>query len=233
MKKSDSKPLVSDLSEFPPELLNEARAIYENNTWYEAVLFLKGVVTDDNRRYMKSFCEKVVIGGRNPKEWRRANSFIIDLDFITLLTVDIRGWPQIRDNKDKLVQLDPARIWWGNVSFSGAIGIMMGPLKYYEKAPKNYIKYNLTPSKYSQVSDLAVSGRRYIASRLARVYVFDHGCSKQVLTEQDLLEGIDISKDQFSHDAIKAMEGICKEWPSATYDEENIPGFVGEDILYK
>jgi hypothetical protein len=216
---------IPNLNEMPEELIAVARRLESRSLVRQLIEYYGGLRC---RPYLADFIEKVIIGKESPKLWRRGDILVPAPSLATqlglkrdVLLAPIGGYHDVRIRPD----FDS---WKAGTSWIGAPAKARPDADYRSTAPEGTV--NVVSAELEQAPDVAITVRRWIASRIARCLVPG---------ERPTIEGLFASVpslpavEQWSEDARIAVAALLREFGELPPLEGEIPGFRGPDSWYR
>jgi hypothetical protein len=225
---------VSDLNEFPNDILLEARSIAKISRILACIL-VRFYTERSQFDEVQGFTEDVIVGGQDPAFWRREprlcrpivdDSRVIGLDRnkVVSLLQNVPG--------ERWVRRVPQRAHWNYTGYCGAPAVLNRTANYRWRSPEGVSALMLTGGEaIESIDDLAVGVRRWIASRVAWQLA-----RKQIeLTPSTSAHEVAcmLSEDtSLSPDAEIAISGLLREERELGPSSDAVPGFRGPDEWY-
>lgn len=228
-KEEINKKLISNLNKMPLELIENAR---KTGSELEALSYLSLLVTPGNHKYLRSFVRRVVMNREEAGTWNKGRALVAYsslLDQLTKEKEEIFGY----NTTDFKFIIQPNFEAWSRGSDFGGMFVFCEPeADYRSPTPPGYGIISLKEADLVKVEQkqVTIQFRRWLASRMAAY--LNH---KNQLETFDITEPLEelANRNQWTHDAVQAFEGLLKEKGTYRWKEKNIPGFCGPDSFFE
>lgn len=221
---------VLDLNLIQCDILDLCQTL-ENPFDIESILYF--YVTENNYRFLKQFTDNVVLKKSDHKKWKKGRILYPDLSLQDLLTQELPAIYEKVETQYNFIS-KPEMISWNSYSkTTGCFVIVDKESTYKSQKINGFLSQTLDDTKLLKVKPEKrhIWFRRWIASRLA---MFAKSNATSSLKLDDVLKSKNIPiNNEWSEDALIAYRAIRIESEIYPSEKAKVPGYIGEDDLYK
>lgn len=221
---------VEDLNSFPTFLIDTARRLPSMLCY----AFLRHYTSPDNLEFLPVFIEDVIIKNIDVTHWHLGRVIVPDFSTNSLVQIETEDIisPLLPIVSETWFQIKPRFDYWEAGEYLTGAPAIIRPNLNYRYFPPTHVRDLLIPGpELSQIFDLKVSVRRWIASNIAGV------AKRQNLLDikepKELLHKCFPSVSQISKDGFIAAHALIQELTTISDKESEVPGFRGPEEWYK
>ena len=231
----EAKGAIHDLYEIPPSLLRDAEQLCAGSRIH-CFRLLRYCTSNSLWRWLPEFIDEVIERGIEPQSWRRGGILFPLLsteDLIKLAVTEILS--VLEPEKDEAwLQIMPDReAWQIGETVVGAPAVERSWLRYDWEPSERVRRVMLNGlENITEVDDIVVATRRWIASRLAGS-ALKFGGIERFTDPAALFEQLFLTRQHPSEDALFAARGVLEESRLLGRTKTEVPGFRGPPEWYR
>jgi hypothetical protein len=191
--------------------------------------FLSYYVDEKDWSYLKAFVFGALMRGVPASEWLKGRVRVPDISLDDLLKEKLKEIYAELD-VDYTCIVSPWGRPWRRSKVAGAFAKVESDSDYRSECPMGIINVSLQTAVLNvDPAKKIIWFRRWVAMRIA-----SYLASKEALFEPSKFEMLyeELPYDNWSPDAVAALNGLKKEALLGQWNESSVPGYVGDDSLY-
>ena len=187
---------------------------------------LRWLTPTEQSGWIDLFVSVVVDGGADPATFMRGAMLYVDVSTQRLCEQPLDEVWRPLGALPHLTIVPTMPSWEAANHSCGAPALYRPEMRYTDQPPTGVLRLVRTPPT-EPIRDLRVAGRRYLASRLARVAHARHELDARI--DATVVQRL-LTIGALSHDAQKAIAGLAREQAGTRL---GVPGFAGPDEWYR